>query len=276
MDHTQGTFKSADGLELFFQSWKPEKSAASLVIVHGFGEHSGRYMNVVNQLVDKNFEVHIFDLRGHGRSEGKRGHIKAWSDFRSDAGVFIEMVQQRSELPVFLMGHSMGGLIVLEYVLHSPNGLQGVIASGPTLAQVGVSPVLIALSSILSYIVPGMTINTGLDATAISRDPAVVEAYRNDPLVHSLGTPRLGAEMQAAMKWTMAHAGEWREPLLMLQGSEDRLVPAKVSREFFEHVPITDKEYIEYQGGFHEPHNDIIHQQATADLERWLVQHLNG
>ncbi|MBN1316810.1 MAG: lysophospholipase [Anaerolineales bacterium] len=276
MIHDESTFKAVDGLELFYQSWKPEKGKAAVAIVHGFGEHSGRYSNVVEHLVGKGYDVHAFDLRGHGRSPGKRGHINAWSEYRNDVKSFVEMLAaQKPGQPLFLMGHSLGGLVVLEHLLRSPDGLQGVIASGPTVAQTGVSPLIVALSSILSRIVPAMTINTGLDATAVSRDPEVVEAYRSDPLVHSFGSPRLGAEMQKAMAWTMQHAKEWKTPLLVLYGSADRLVPPEAVRAFYKQVPIADKERIEYEGGFHEPHNDIIHQQVTADLERWLSQHLD-
>jgi alpha-beta hydrolase superfamily lysophospholipase len=276
MVHEESTFKSVDGLELFYQSWKHENSVATLAIIHGFGEHSGRYSNVVDHLVDKAFDIYALDLRGHGRSPGKRGHINAWSEFRNDVNSFVEMVavKKKPEQPLFLMGHSMGGLIVLEYVLHNPQGLQGVIASGPAVAQAGVSPLIVAMSSILSLIVPAMTINTGLDADGVSRDPKVVEAYRNDPLVHAFGSPRLGAEMKKTMEWTMQHAKEWQVPLLVVNGSADRLVPPEAVRAFYQQAPIADKEHIEYEGGYHEPHNDIIHQQVTADLERWLSQHL--
>ncbi|MGQ9709616.1 MAG: lysophospholipase [Anaerolineae bacterium] len=276
MEHSEGTFSGYGGLPLYYQCWRPEGGPrAVLVIVHGFGEHSGRYMNVVNHLVPKGYAVYALDHRGHGCSPGPRGHINSWEEFREDVRAFIRKVAETEPgLPVFLMGHSMGGLIVLEYALHYPEGLKGVIASGPALAQVGISPALMVIARALSRIWPRFAMNTGLDATSISRDPEVVSAYQADPLVHSVGTARLGTEMTRAMLWTHEHAREWQLPLLILHGGADRLVPPEGSRRFFENVPIADKERIEYEGGYHEPHNDIHRAQVLTDLERWLERHL--
>lgn len=276
MEHREGTFSGYGGLSLYYQCWRPEGvPRAVLVIVHGFGEHSGRYMNVVNHLVPRGIAVYALDHRGHGRSPGPRGHIQSWEEFREDVRAFVRKVSEMEPgLPLFLMGHSMGGLIVLEYALHHPEGLRGVIASGPALAQVGISPALMTLARLLSRLWPRFGLNTGLDATSISRDPEVVAAYQADPLVHSIGTARLGTEMSQAMRWTHEHAREWRLPLLILHGGADRLVPPEGSRRFFENVPIADKERIEYEGGYHEPHNDIHRDQVLADLERWLERHL--
>jgi alpha-beta hydrolase superfamily lysophospholipase len=246
-----------------------------LVIVHGFGEHSGRYMNVVNHLVPKGYAIYALDHRGHGRSPGPRGYINSWEEFREDVRAFVRRVAEREMgRPLFLMGHSMGGLIVLEYALHYPEGLKGVVASGPALAQVGVSPALMGMARVLSRIWPRFAMDTGLDATSISRDPEVVAAYQADPLVHSIGTARLGTEMTRAMLWTHEHAREWQLPLLIIHGSADRLVPPEGSHRFFENVPVADKEHIEYEGGYHEPHNDTHRAQVLADLERWLERHL--
>ncbi|MCS7177678.1 MAG: alpha/beta hydrolase [Anaerolineae bacterium] len=276
MRHSEGTFAGFGGLPLYYQSWRPEGEPRAIVIlVHGFGEHSGRYMNVVSHLVPRGHAIYALDHRGHGRSPGPRGYIHDWEEFREDIRAFVRMVaEQEPGRPLFLMGHSMGGLIVLEYALRYPEGLSGVIASGPVLAQVGLSPVLMVLARVLSRLWPRFAMNTGLDATSISRDPEVVATYRADPLVHSTGTARLGTEMTRAIRWTHEHAREWRLPLLILHGGADRLVPPEGSRRFFEHVPIADKERIEYEGGYHEPHNDTHRAQVLADLERWLERHL--
>ena len=276
MEHREGTFTGAGGLELVYQCWRPEAPRGVLAIVHGIGEHSGRYPNVVSYLVERGYAVYGFDQRGHGRSPGQRGHVDAFADLREDVQAFLAMVSSAEPgRPLFLMGHSLGGLIVLNYVLYHPEGLQGVIASGPALAQTGVSPFLMSLARFLSRIWPRFSLDTNLDATAISRDQAVVAAYQHDPLVHSKATARLGAEMAAAMEWTQAHAADLHLPLLILHGGADRLVPPEASRVFFENVTFADKERHEYEGGFHEPHNDIHHQQVMADLERWLESHLS-
>ncbi len=276
MRHDEGTFKGAGGLELYAQRWRPDgEPKAVLAIVHGFGEHSGRYPNIVSRLVPKGYAVYGFDHRGHGRSPGQRGYINRWEEFRQDVHQFLEWVRaQEPDRPLFLMGHSMGGLIVLEYALHEPEGLRGVIASAPLLAQAGISPILFTLSRLMSRIWPTLSMNTKLDASTISRDPAVVQAYVSDPLVHSLGTPRLATEITAAVAWTHAHAGELRVPLLLFYGSADRLVPPEGSRAFFDHVTLADKERHEYEGYFHETHNDVGWERPVSDLEDWLERHL--
>jgi alpha-beta hydrolase superfamily lysophospholipase len=130
------------------------------------------------------------------------------------------------------------------------------------------------ISRVLSRVLPGLGLKTGLDATTLSRNPAVVQAYQDDPLVHGVGTPRLATESMAAIEWTLAHAANWNLPLLLLHGGADRLVPIGPSRAFFDQVPIADKRMIEYPDGYHEPHNDTNHEQVTADLEQWLAQHM--
>ncbi len=276
MQHFEGNFSGATNTQLFYQRWRPDGAPhATLAIVHGFGEHSARYMNVVNALVPRGYAVSGFDLRGHGRSPGQRGYINAWAEYREDTAAFLKLVtEQEPSRPLFLMGHSMGGLIALEYGLHRPEGLRGVIASAPLLAQPGISPVLLTLSRILSRVYPTFSLNTGLDATAISRDPNVVKAYTEDSLVHSLGTPRLGTEITAAQNWVLAHAAELRVPLLVFFGTADRLAPPEGTRRFYDRVTVADKQKIEYEGAFHETHNDIIADQVMANLTRWLDAHL--
>ena len=278
MEHNEGTFTGFGGLELYYQRWRPEgRPKAVLPIVHGFGEHSGRYGNVVDWFVPQGYAVYAFDLRGHGRSPGPRGYINEWAEFRGDVRSFLELVhEQEPERATFLLGHSMGGLIALEYALHHPEGLAGVIASGPVLAQVGVSPLLLALSKVLSGILPRLTLDTKLDATAISRDQAVVEAYVNDPLVHSLGTPRLSTELTRAVEWTQAHAAEMRIPCLIVHGSADRLAPPEGSRVFYENMMLTDKERQVYEGYYHEVFNDVGKERALAAVEAWIGRHLDG
>jgi len=276
MKHDEGTFNGYGGLELYYQRWLPEgEPKAVLPIVHGFGEHSGRYGNVVDWFVPKGYAVYGFDLRGHGRSPGPRGYINEWGEFRGDVGAFLALVrEQEPGRPLFLLGHSMGGLIVLEYALHHPEGLAGVIASGPLLAQAGISPFLVMMGRVLSRIMPRFSLNTGLDATAISRDPAVVEAYVNDPLVHSMGTPRLSTELTAAYEWTHAHAAEMRVPCLIFHGSADRLALPEGSRIFFESVEFSDKERQVYEGCFHEVFNDVGKEQVLAAVETCVERRL--
>lgn len=276
VQHLSDTFEGGDQLRLFYQRWQGDNAPkAIVVIVHGLGEHSDRYPNVINRLLPEGYVIYALDHRGHGRSPGRRGHIKSWSEYRQDLRAFLELVWEREAgKPVFLLGHSLGGLMTLEYVLHHPDRLQGVIASAPGLSLAAAPPLLMLMSRVMSKLWPTMGVATGLDSTAVSRDPQVVKAYQDDPLVHGSATPRFATEMQAAIEWTLAHATEWQIPLLVLHGTADRLIAPEASAAFFAQVPVEDKDRIVYEGGYHEPHNDTNHQQVTADVLNWLEEHL--
>ncbi|HEY3289648.1 MAG TPA: alpha/beta hydrolase [Anaerolineae bacterium] len=277
MQHIEDTFTSSDGTKLYTQQWGPENAPrAVIVVVHGFGEHSGRYMNLVNYFVPRGYRIYSYDLRGHGRSGGARGHVMSWTAYRQDLTLLKQRVLAVSgNLPVFLYGHSFGGLMVLDYALHEPEGFHGLIASAPAIGKVGISPILLTLSRVMSRVYPTFTIQTGLDATSISRDPAVVAAYINDPMVHSFASARTGTEMAKTQDYVLKNASELKMPLLMVQGSADRLVPPQDGRTFFERVPYGDKRYISYEGSYHEVHNDLDQLKAFTDIELWLEEHLH-
>ncbi len=282
MEHREGSFEGSGGLELYSQCWRPGgRPKAALAIVHGMGEHSGRYGNVTAALVPRGYAVHGFDLRGCGRSPGQRGHIDSWSQFRDDAGAFVRAVGEQEciacpppgepGVPLFLMGHSMGGLIVLDYVLRRPEDLAGTLISGPGLEPIGVAkPWMVLVAKLLTRVWPSFAIDVGLEVAAVSRDPAVVEAYAEDPLCHSQGSVRWGTESLAAIEWIKAHAGDLRIPVLMTHGGDDRLVSAAGTSAFFDAVTFPDKELRVYPGGYHEPHNDVDHGQVLEDYGDWL------
>ncbi|MBN1658870.1 MAG: lysophospholipase [Anaerolineae bacterium] len=276
MDHQEGTFKSRDGVELYYQRWRPEgRPRAVLPVVHGFGEHSGRYRNVVNWFVPRGYAVYSFDLRGMGRSPGVRGHVESFAEYRSDVRAFLDLVKEAEpDRPRFLLGHSQGGLIALNYVLHDPSDLDGIIASAPAVGALPVSPVLVLVARSLSRIWPQLKMATGLDVKALSRDPEVVRAYVDDPLVHNLATPRLGTEMMAAIRWTQEHAADLALPLLIVHGTGDRICPCDASGEFFDKVTWGDKERQTYEGYYHEVFNDVGKEMVLADVEVWLDRHL--
>ncbi len=288
MEHREGSFAASDGLELYRQCWRPEgRTRAALAIVHGMGEHSGRYQNVIHALVPKGYVIHGFDLRGCGRSPGQRGHIDSWSQFRGDLDAFLRSVREQERLicpppgesgvPLFLMGHSMGGLIVLDYVLRRPEGLVGTLLSAPGLEPLGVAkPWMVLVARLLTRIWPRFALDVELEVAAVSRDSAVVEAYRQDPLCHAKGSVRWGTESLAVIEWIKAHAGDLRLPILMTHGSADRLVSPAGTRAFFDAVTFPDKTFHLYQGGYHEPHNDLDHEQVLGDYQSWLDARWRG
>lgn len=277
MKQAESKFRGAGGVELYMQAWQPDNAArGALLLVHGFGEHSDRYNYLVAHLIPQGYAVHGFDLRGHGRSPGPRGHIQHWAELRDDVRAFVATVTTaQPRTPCFLFGHSFGGLIALNYALQFPEGLRGVIASAPLLAQAKLSPLLILVSRVLQRIKPDFPVNTKIDVKTISRDPAEIQRYAQDPLVHSIGTPRLAQEIDTAIAWTQAHAAELRLPLLLYHGGADRLVPIAGSRTFYEHVTFPDKRWIEYPGGYHESHNDLDRLSVFTNLVSWLDEHLS-
>lgn len=277
--HSVGTFKGVGGIDLYYQNWNPGgKIRGILALVHGLGGHSGLYKNIIEHLLPQQYAVYGLDLRGHGQSPGQRGYINTWSEFRDDVRTFLKMIQQQQpQIPIFLFGHSMGGMIVLEYALRHPeeiSALQGVIAVAPSIGEVGVSPVRVLLGKMLSRLWPRFSLNTGLDITAGSRDPKIVATYTQDPLRHTRATARFSTEFFTTLAWINAHAEEWEAPLLILHGGADRVVFPEGSEIFYQRVTYPDKLRIEYSGAYHDLHCDLNYREFLSDLSNWMEQHL--
>ncbi len=275
MKHAEGSCPGYRGVGLFCQTWSPEeteRTGASAVFVHGIGDHGGRHLRLFEALVAAGLTVVAPDMRGHGRSPGQRGHIDSWDDFREDLDAVVEQAaSSRRGAGVFVIGHSLGGLIVLEYALKRPERLRGVVAMSPALALDGIPRWQIVASRALNRIVPRFSMKVGLDSGGISRDPSVKEADDVDPLVHSLGSVRLGVEVQKALEWTLAHASELRVPLLIVHGTADTVVPPAASLAFYERTTLADRTRIEYPGGYHELDNDYTRDKALPDISAWIA-----
>lgn len=270
-----GTFKSADGLELYYQSWHPQGSArAVLVIVHGHGGHSGIFSRLVQYLVDRGYIIYSYDLRGHGRSPGQRGYINSWTEYRTDLTAFLELVRTKQpDLPLFLVGQSMGGVIASDYALRESARLQGLILISPALG-LGISPIRLLIGKMLSRVRPNFALSAGIDMSAGSRDLEVVAANARDPLRHTQGTARLATELLETIDWVNAHVEELQVPLLMLHGGADRVTLLENSQTFFKNSTLADKEMHEYPNSYHELHNDLDYQQVLADMNHWIEKHL--
>lgn len=271
MRHETGQFNGSGNTPLFYQSWHPEGEArAVLLIVHGIGEHSGRYANIVGSMITRRIAVYGFDHRGHGRSPGKRGHIDSFAELREDVRAMVTLILAReAPRPLLLMGQSLGGLIVLNYALHYPDELAGVCAMAPQLGEPQIARALIAMSQILSRVWPSLTVETGLDVTALSRNEQVVTNYKEDPLVHTRGSMRAGAEVIEATQWTQDHPAEFQPPLLLIHGDADRITDPDGTRAFYDKLTIADKHLLIYEGGYHEAHNDIHRERVLADIGQW-------
>lgn len=277
MKHRESTFKEPKGLNLHYQYWLPDQNPkAVLLIVHGLAEHRGRYMNLVNYFVPKGYAVCGFDYRGHGKSEGLRCYVDRFTDYISDVRAFFEKVRrEHSNLKIFIVGHSMGATIAVAYAVQYQRDLAGLIISGVGLKPgASISPVLKAVARLISAVSPRMGL-TVLDASAISRDKAVVDAYVNDPLVYrGKITARLGAEMINTIDRLPSLIPQIILPILILHGTQDRLCNPEGSQIVYDKVGSVDKTLKLYQGFYHEIFNEPEHKKVMADVETWLSAHL--
>src|SRR5690349_19682638 len=269
---TDGWFEGARGTRLFFRSARPPDERALVVCLHGIGDHSGLYPMVFDTLVPLGFGVVAPDLRGNGRSPGKRGHVDAWADLREDLGRLIAAT--RGGRPLFLLGNSMGALVVLDYALERPEGIRGVVAVAPPLGPLGVPAVLLALGRVMSRVWPGFSLETGMDLSGLARDPAVTERLVSDPLFHRRGSARLSTELTETIARVQAGAARYPMPLLVLHGGSDRMVPPEGSRRFVAAAPRARVRTIEYPDGYHALLADAGGDRVLADLASWLVEHL--
>jgi alpha-beta hydrolase superfamily lysophospholipase len=273
VEYRSGRFSGCDGTPLFYQAWLPRRSRprAVLVNLHGLGDHSGLYPRLAEHFPSRDIGLYAYDMRGNGRSPGQRAYVRSWDDFRGDLQAFLEVVRNwEPELPLFLLGNSLGGLVVLEYALLRPQRLAGVIAAAPPLGKLGVPPVLMALGRAMSRIIPRFSLQVGMDLTGLARDPTVIEGVLSDPFFHRRGTARLSTEVTAAIARVQEGAARFSVPLLILHGSADRMVPPDGSRDFFSKVRFPDRELREYPEAYHGLFADIGYQQVLADLEHWI------
>ena len=263
---------ASDGLKLFSQSWTTErKPKALVVIIHGVGEHSGRYAHVARVFNENRFHVFSFDQRGHGKSEGPRGHTPSTEQLMYDIIKAIHVAKETfgTELPVFLYGHSLGALEVLYFGTTIQEELIGIIATSPPLDLSSTPKSKIILAKIINPILPKLTLSNGLDTNALSRDTTVVEAYRADPLVHDRISARLGYFVITGPGKIMAAAPKWHYPLLLMHGTEDRICGIKGTDALFEKLQ-GDITYKRWEGLYHEPHNEPEKEEVIGAMVDWI------
>ncbi|MDK1027729.1 MAG: alpha/beta hydrolase [Anaerolineae bacterium] len=266
------TWTSNDRYQIFSQSWEPEiKPKAVVCVLHGLGEHSGRYAHVGKAFVEAGYALSGFDLRGNGKSGGTRGHYPSLKVLMDDIHQQCLQIEHRfPEVPQVLYGHSLGGLFALVYATYRKNSLVGVIATAPALR----SPILeqkikMSLVRILGGLLPKLSVPTGLDPNSISRDPAVVRAYVNDPLVHGKATLSTGKVGLQVIDWVLSHTDPFPIPVLILHGKEDTLVYPRGSEELAKLIKgkLTFKLL---DGLHHEIHNEPEKEQVFRHMIDWL------
>ncbi|HDR03913.1 MAG TPA: alpha/beta hydrolase [Candidatus Marinimicrobia bacterium] len=279
MKMKDGYFERERGKRQYWRAWLPDaEPAAVLIINHGWAEHSGRYENIAQALLPAAFAIYAEDHQGHGQSAGKRAYIEKFADFTEDIHFFRKEIVEKEnpELPVFMLGHSMGSIITMNYLGRYAHGLKGVILSGTGAGNgAAVSSFLITLAKILGIILPKLTIDAGLDPQFISHDKVTVENYINDPYRFSFISARLAAEMYRGLDSGVEILKKVEIPLLIQYGQED--LSFSRQNELYELSGSKDKKILAYENARHEVYNEIfeIRQKALDDLKNWLNDHLD-
>ena len=273
------SFTSQDGLKIFYRNYRANNKRAGVVIAHGLGEHSGRYRNVIGTLLPRGISIWALDHRGHGQSDGPRGHVLAFEEYLNDLNTIVQLA--RRELPTgmkcFLLGHSLGGLIALNFALRFPKMIDGVIASSPALGITVKVPAFKAFfGKVMSSIWPGLSLRNGIDVSKLSHDEEAVRAYVEDPLVHDRVSTRLFTEVLAAMEEANQSASKLAVPTLIQAAGGDYLANVNDSKLFFEKMNFDDRALHVYEGLYHEIYNEREGQRAKVlnDLEVWMEAHI--
>ncbi len=278
MKHQDGYFKNRENQSIYFQNWLPENPAkAVLLIVHGLNEHSGRYDHFSNFFVTEGYAVYSMDLIGHGKSDGPRAFVKDFTNYIDDINLYVDKIKQSQPgSPIFLIGHSMGGLIGALLLINYPDQFAGAVLSG-SVVQVpdDVSPLFISLGKFISSVLPKLGL-LKIDLSGLSRNPDVVQAYKDDPLVNSgKFTARISAEMNKSFDRVAAEGSRIKSPVLILHGGSDRIVNPACSHFLYSLVSSEIKKLIIYDSFYHEIYNDPGHGQVFKDVSSWINNQLN-
>jgi alpha-beta hydrolase superfamily lysophospholipase len=275
MSEKTWNMKSQDGIDLFCRSWEGESPRANIVLVHGHGEHSLRYEHMAAFYNQNQISVISFDLRGHGKSGGKRGHTPNYDAMLNDIEDVIDnVVAESPAVPCILYGHSMGGNLVLNYGFRNPTNVKAVVASSPWIKLAFDPPQSkIMMAKLLNGIFPAMTLGSGLDASLLSHDKSVCSKYQQDPLVHDLISVRMYNEMYNHGLTALENAAKFPLPLFLFHGSEDQLTSPAASTEFAKKMGKKATLKI-WEGLYHETHNEAEKQEVFAETLNWINQQI--
>jgi len=284
VSHDSGRITASDGVDLFWQSWCPEKPVGVIVLIHGLADHSGRYTSTAEHFAQHDWAIYACDLRGHGLSSDghKRGrvHVNSFDDYDNDVDAILGLARERRpNLPCVILGHSMGGLISLRYAIRHPDLLDGAVISSPALgSHPDAQPpgILRFAVRILSLLSPRSLFPSDLNTNAVSRDPEVVRAYIDDALVSEKVSARWYVSFTRAMENIQEKATELRIPTLLMQSGADTLVDPETTRRWAAKVPAANMEFVVWDGLFHEMFNEPEKDKVRVRVEEWLKKLLSS
>lgn len=259
----------ANHKKIFFRVARRE-TGKTVVILHGACEHSGRYLDLIKFLWKKGYSVFAPDLRGHGRSEGKRVHIGNFFTYFIDLAQLLILVQGENYHRIHFLGHSMGGLIAARYIQDFGPNITSLILSSPLFGWKDMPRIKIFATKVISKVWPTFCFRNTVDETSLSHDPEVAQKYRKDPLVYNGGTARLGAELMENFILLFKNVEEIKLPLLLLAGGTDRITDPEASKQFFEEVCSENKKCYIFKDVFHEIFNEVEKEKPLKQLADWL------
>jgi alpha-beta hydrolase superfamily lysophospholipase len=268
---TEGTFQGAGRAKLYYRSIKPKGTPkAAVILVHGFGDHSGGLQNLSTRLLDNKYIVYALDLRGHGKSAGKRGYVQSWGEFKEDLQEFEKLVAyQQPKLPVFLVGHSMGGLISLDYAIEHGERLSGVAAISPAISYQAAAFERFGLM-IMNRLKPDFPFIKKGNFKLNQKDPDLQAKQNPEGLRHNTITPALGRCLLQAISRVEKQSSALKLPFLLQYGLDDKITPPEKLRAFFRQAASTEKQVSEYPGARHRPFDEAGKEKFLDDLTAWL------
>jgi lysophospholipase len=273
-----GFFKAPDHLRLYWRSFIPYRPRAAIGLIHGYADHSGRYLPTLRRFAGLGFAMHAFDYRGHGQSDGRRGHCDHFSDYLGDLQAFVDRVRGEARgQKLFLFGHSHGSLISLRWALDHPElpDFGGAILSGPYLKLALTPPKLKVLGAqVMGKVIPWLPVPTGLSMDMLTRDVEVQKATERDPLYNRNATPRWFNECNRVQEEVLARAAEFKWPALFLHGGADPIASVDATRDFYARAGSADKQLIVYEGFKHEVLNETEHERVWTDAAAWIEKRL--
>jgi alpha-beta hydrolase superfamily lysophospholipase len=272
VDSSDGSFQSGSGANIFYRCWAPAEPRAVLLLAHGLAEHSGRYGDFASFFADAGIATYALDFPGHGRSDGKRGHVRDFQEYTEALGALLSLAREaHPDIPFVLFGHSMGGLIAADFLLqHQSEFVAAVLTGAAIQSPQQPSSIVLLINRVIASVMPRLGV-LRMDASGISRDPQVISDYENDPLVYrGKATAGLVTALFSAMKRVVENATSIRLPMLITHGSVDSLTAVEGSELLHDSISSGDKKIVIYDGLYHEILNEPERKNVMADILEWL------
>ena len=269
--NTVYTISASDGTNLFIRDYSIQNSNKVMLIIHGLGEHSGRYLTLIQDFNNKNISVFTIDIRGHGKSGGKRGHSPSYKQLMSDIQYFIKHVTHKvSNQKYFLYGHSFGGNLVINYSFHKNKKIHGVIATSPCIKPaITPSKIKLFMGKLFRKVIPSLSLNNGININGISKNLQVIKDYIDDPLTHSKISIQLSLDLVSSGIFALENSKNITVPMLVFHGSNDKLTSYSASKKLVENAGSNIK-FIGFNDAYHEIHNDSEKEELLQNIFNWI------